>query len=76
MSNKALVWFSIIWLFGAVVAFGHSAANEYPKRQEIYLQCKKNPNAWCDDPREGVVAVALMAGVVWPLYFSWTAFEK
>lgn len=50
-----------------VIAFGHAAADEP-------LHCPPKANLCLDtDMRSSAIGKGLVAGVAWPLYFSWVA---
>lgn len=50
----------------AIVTFGYAAATHKP-----------DPCTWCIVPEEESKAhIGILAGVAWPLYWTWEAFER
>lgn len=58
-----------------ILSFGHSAALRQNQENAKYEACKKDPKAYCW--RDNMLAPigGIMAGLVWPLYWSWVAFQ-
>lgn len=50
----------------AMITFGYAAAKHKP-----------DPCTWCiQSPEEGKAMAGLAAGTMWPLYWTWEAFER
>jgi hypothetical protein len=64
-----------IYAAGFVIAFGHSAAARQNAEDAEYAACKAKQDALCWRNIAGAPAGAMMAGLLWPLYVSWEAFE-
>jgi hypothetical protein len=55
-----------------VGTFGHAASEFYRSAQPEYQRCQANPKCVpLTVPAEPSVYVGLLAGMLWPLYWSW-----
>lgn len=64
-----------VYVFTAVLTFGHSAAgqNAFYDANCATIDQRIETGSDCYFPS---VPSAVVAGVLWPLYWSWTAFES
>ncbi len=60
--NKAILA-AVIYILVAILTFGHAAANASVTPEHF-------------DPSGDRTATGVMAGLFWPLYWSWEMFEK
>jgi hypothetical protein len=75
--DKIVVAIFCVYIAAFVVTFGHSAANyEFETR---VAQCVERPyssqHSCTIDSNIGKVSVSILAGVLWPLYWSWEAWS-
>lgn len=56
-----------------VATFGHCAGQIYRQDQAEYAACRAKPDAVCFRTPELAPVSGVVAGVFWPLYWSWEA---
>lgn len=74
-TNRLLIAAALAYLVVAVITFGHAAANSEREADANYAQCMADERQQVclrsiDPPFAGI-----MAGALWPLYWSWEAWS-
>jgi hypothetical protein len=79
-SEKIAFGCVLAYLAVAIVTFGHSASAHYREDRSDYAQCRAeqvtNARVICiDDSSEKAGTAGSVAGLLWPLYWSWEAWS-